>query len=123
MGRLNKSQTQIEGTTAFFNNKFQIVISTFNSESKPRGWTKTYLGGKKHEEKYSFYNQDGSEKVHYKGLPLQNVEDKQLKDKDGYQQRFTGFLIDDNKLFIGVLTLYRNGSKVWTFEGEFDRET
>ena len=70
VGRMNKSLTEIEGTGAFLNNKYEILISTFNSSGKPSGWTSTYLDCKETKLKYSFYDNQGGEQVYHEGSPL-----------------------------------------------------
>ena len=42
MGRKNRAG-KIQGTGVKFNNSHEKIVATFNKNSKPVGWVKTYL--------------------------------------------------------------------------------
>ena len=64
----------IEGTGAFFDNKYNVIVSKF-IKNKPTGWTVTYLDGGK--ERYSFY-ENGKETIVHDDLKY--VENYKLID-------------------------------------------
>ena len=78
MGRKNDNLDHIEGTAAFYNNKMNIIVSSFD-QSKPLGWTKTYYENQ--EEIYSFYKR-GKQKPIYDGLKY-IAEQLLMDDKNG----------------------------------------
>ena len=104
---MNRSMTKIEGTGGFFSNKFQTIVSTFNAEGEPTGWTLTYDMIKK-KVKYSYYQQDSKEVIWHQGHPLKQVKDITLKDDRKWNGgprknlKFTG-LVSNEKPFIGTL--------------------
>ena len=114
VGRVNKKQTHIQGTSALFNNKYQVVISTYKN-GKPSGWTITYLDCLENKVKYSIFDRTGKETIYYEGHTLLYVKDLKLLD-DGNStdystrknRRFTGPL-KNGEPFIGVHTYEKNG--------------
>ena len=76
MGRVNKSHTQIQGTGAFYNNKYQIIVSTFD-KGKPDGATLTYLDSIQTQLRYSYFK-EGVEEILYEGSPLKFVHNMEL---------------------------------------------
>ena len=61
LGRISKDYSNFKGTGAFFNNKHEVIVSTFKN-GKPNGATLTYLVDGNI--KYSFFS-DGVEEVLY----------------------------------------------------------
>ena len=74
VGRKNENSDQIEGAAAFYNNKMNIIVSSFD-QSKPLGWAKTYYENQ--EEIYSFY-ETGKRKPIYDDLKY--IADQLLED-------------------------------------------
>ena len=68
---MNKQLEEIEGTGAYYNNKHEIIVSTFNKQSQPTGYTVTYMP----QDQFKITNcKDGQEPrtiFQGKGLPKQ----------------------------------------------------
>ena len=74
MGYKNKAG-KIQGVGAKFNNSHNKVIATYDHNSKPVGWAKTYIDSIDNQVMYQYFNIDGS--IKYEG---QFVTDYALPD-------------------------------------------
>ena len=114
---------KIQGVGAKFNNSHDKVIASYDHNSKPVGWTKTYVDSIDNKVKYQYYNKDGT--IRYEGD--QFVTNYSLPDdKFGFKYDGRAGYSRSNMLFSGLLS---NGMPVigrltfecdhykWTFEG------